>query len=149
MRIRVAGFIEIDGEILLMHRKNVKPTPNTTKPYGEYYVFPGGGKEESDKTLQETVEREILEELGIIVKAGNIIYERKVEGEFEEYVLKCQYISGEFGSGNGPEFSNDPEYIDRGDYIPEKINKKDIENIRLFPDEFKEKLLKDLKNNKI
>lgn len=53
MRIRVAGLIEIDGGYAIMHRKNVKKTENEDKPYGEYYVFLGGGLEETDTSLEE------------------------------------------------------------------------------------------------
>lgn len=149
MRVRVAGIVEIDGKICLMHRKNVKKTENSNKPYGEYFVFPGGGKEEEDKTLAEAAEREILEEFGIIVKAEEVLYSRKIENELEEYVLKCKYISGVFGTGTGPEFSNDPAYIDRGEYIPEKVEKENIKNIRLLPEDFKEKFVEDIENGKI
>ena len=149
MRIRVAGMVEVDGKILLMHRKNVKQTPNSNKPYGEYYVFPGGGMEEEDNNLQEAAEREILEEFGIKVKAGEILYSRKIENELEEYVLKCEYIEGTFGTGEGPEFSGDPAYADRGSYLPEKVEKENIKKIRLLPEEFKEKFVEDIEKNNI
>ena len=55
-RIRVAGLIEVNDGYVLMHRKNVKQTPNSTKPYGEYYVFPGGGLEENE-TDKEKIKR--------------------------------------------------------------------------------------------
>ena len=61
----------------------------------------------------------------------------------------CNYISGEFGTGTGPEFSNDPKYIDRGDYIPTIIKLKDIKNINLLPKEFKDKLILDIEKGNI
>ncbi len=143
-RIRVAGIIEMDGGYALMHRKNVKQTPNTEKPYGEYYVFPGGGLEENE-TYEEGVEREILEEFGIKVKVKEQIYSRRVNEENYEYLYKCEYVSGEFGTGTGPEFSGDPKYKDRGEYIPEIVSKEKIRNIRLFPEEFAKQLIANLK----
>ena len=143
MRIRVAGFIEIDGEILLMHRKNVKPTPNTTKPYGEYYVFPGGGVENDDNSFEDAVKREVLEEFGIEVDVKQKLYSRKINDDYEEHLYYCVYKCGKLGTGTGPEFSGDPKYIDRGEYIPTIVKKDEIRNIRLLPEEFKEKMIID------
>ena len=67
----------------------------------------------------------------------------------KEYFFLCEYIDGEFGTGDGPEFNNDPKYIESGEYLPEIIKKDDIENLLLFPPEIKEKFVEDLKNNKI
>jgi ADP-ribose pyrophosphatase YjhB (NUDIX family) len=139
-RIRVAGLIELDNGYALMHRKNVKKTENSDKPYGEYYVFPGGGLE-GNETLEEGAEREILEEFGIKVKALEQIAYRKVNEENDEYLFRCEYVSGKFGTGTGPEFSGDPKYADRGEYIPTIVSKEDIKSIRLVPEEFKNILI--------
>lgn len=141
-RIRVAGLIEVNDGYVLMHRKNVKQTPNSTKPYGEYYVFPGGGLEENE-TDKEGVEREILEELGIVVKVGERIFSKvRNDGpdELYEYIYRCEYVSGTVGTGTGPEFSNNPKYKDRGEYIPEIVPKTEIKNVRLLPEEFAKQL---------
>ena len=81
-RIRVAGLIEMDDGYALMHRKNVKPKENSTQPYGEYYVFAGGGLEEGEK-LEEGVAREILEEFGIKVEVLEKIGYRIINEEKE------------------------------------------------------------------
>ena len=141
-KIRVAGLVEMENGYALMHRMNVKKKENSNQPYGEYYVFPGGGLEENE-TLEECAKREILEEFGIIVEVKNQLYFRQIGEEFEEYVFLCRYVSGVLGSGTGPEFSGDPKYIDRGLYIPTIVPKEEIRNIRLLPEEFKEKLIED------
>lgn len=141
-KIRVAGLVEMENGYALMHRMNVKKEENSTRPYGEYYVFPGGGLEENE-TLEECAKREIFEEFGIVVEVKNKLYFKKVDDEFEQYLFLCKYVSGTFGSGTGPEFSGDPKYIDRGLYIPTIVPKKEIRNIRLLPEEFKEKLIED------
>lgn len=142
-RIRVAALIEMDDGYALMHRKNVKQKENSNQPYGEYYVFPGGGLED-DETLKQGVVREVLEEFGIVVEPLEQIAYKKINEDYEEYLFKCKYVSGKFGTGNGPEFSENPKYIDRGEYIPEIVSKTNIKMIRLIPDEFKEILLKEI-----
>lgn len=141
-RIRVAGLVEMESGYALMHRMNVKKKENSTQPYGEYYVFPGGGLEENE-TLEEGVRREVLEEFGVEVEVKEKLYFRQIGEELDEYLFLCKYVTGELGTGDGPEFSGDPKYADRGLYIPTIVPKEEIKNIRLLPEEFKEKLIKD------
>ena len=141
-RIRVAGLVEMENGYALMHRMNVKKKENSNAPYGEYYVFPGGGLEENE-TFEEGVKREVLEEFGIEVEVKEKLYFRQIGEELDEYLFLCKYISGTLGTGTGPEFSGDPKYADRGLYIPTIVPKGEIKNIRLLPEEFKEKMLKD------
>lgn len=144
-KIRVAGIVKINDGYAFMHRKNVIKR----KDFQEYYAFPGGGLEEGEN-LEEGVIREIKEEFGINVKVIKKLYEMKSEKfNQKEYFFLCEYIDGEFGTGDGPEFNNDPKYIESGEYLPEIIKKDDIENLLLFPPEIKEKFVEDLKNNKI
>lgn len=143
-RIRVAGLIEMENGYALMHRMNVKPTPNSNQPYGDYYVFPGGGLE-GKETLEEGVAREVLEEFGIVVEVEKKLYFRQIGDELDEYLFLCKYVSGIFGTGTGPEFSGNPKYVDRGLYIPTIVPKTEIKNIRLLPKEFKENLIEDFK----
>ena len=50
LRIRLAGIVPMNGGYALMHRKDVK-----NKPLSEYYVFPGGGLEENDESLENNI----------------------------------------------------------------------------------------------
>lgn len=143
-RIRVAGLVEMENGYALMHRMNVKPKENSNQPYGEYYVFPGGGVED-EETLEEGVAREVLEEFGIVVEVKEKLYFRQIGDELDEYLFLCKYVSGVLGTGTGPEFSGDPKYVHRGQYIPTIVPKEEIKNIRLIPEEFKENLIKDFK----
>ena len=144
-RTRVAGIIFMNGGIALMHRKGVLKR----KDMQEYYTFPGGGLEEGE-TLEEGTIREIKEEFGIDVKVVKKLYELKSEKfNQKEYFFLCEYVSGKFGTGEGPECSNNPKYIDSGKYIPEIIKKEEIKNILLLPPEIKEKLIEDLENRNI
>ncbi len=149
MKTRCAGIVKFGEGIALMHRKNVKKQENSTKPYGEYYVFPGGGLEEDDASVEDGVKREIKEEFGIEVKVIRKQYENIVPGELAEYIYLCEYVSGEFGTGSGPEFSNDPAYADRGEYLPEIVDKNKIKDLPLIPQNLKEKIVKDIEEGKI
>ena len=141
-RIRLAGIVPIENGFAFMHRVGVK-----NHPIGDYYTFPGGGKEENE-TFEDGVKREIKEEFGIDVEVKELLYELlNTDGNQrskKEYFYLCKYISGKFGTGDGPEFSNNPKYADRGKYIPEIIERKDLENITLLPTQIKEKFLKDV-----
>lgn len=143
-RIRVAALIEMNNGYALMHRLDAKKKENSNQPYGEYYVFPGGGVEPDDRSLEEAVKREVMEEFGIEIEVKEQIYFEEVNEKLDEYIFKCIYKSGEFGTGTGPEFSGDPKYVDRGKYIPTIVSKEDIKNIRLIPEKFREKLIKDI-----
>ena len=144
-RTRVAGIIFIDGKIALMHRKDVLKRPEMP----EYYTIPGGGLEEGE-TEEEGTKREIKEEFGIEVKIVKKLYEMKsTKFNQKEIFYLCEYISGKFGTGQGPEFSNDPKYKDSGKYIPELVEKENIKNINLLPPEIKEKIITDIENGNI
>ena len=149
MKTRCAGIVKFGEGIALMHRRNVKKQENSTKPYGEYYVFPGGGLEDDDASVEDGVKREIKEEFGIEVKVIRKQYENIVPGELAEYIYLCEYVSGEFGTGSGPEFSNDPAYADRGEYLPEIVDKNKIKDLPLIPENLKEKIVKDIDEGKI
>lgn len=149
MKVRCAGIVKFGEGIALMHRRNVKKSANPLKPYGEYYVFPGGGLEPDDVSIEDGVKREIREEFGIEVNVIKKLYENIIENELAEYVYLCEYSSGEFGTGSGPEFSNDPAYADRGEYLPEIVDKYKIKELPLIPVIFKEKLVKDIEDGKI
>ena len=144
-RTRVAGIIFIDGKIALMHRKDVLKRPEMP----EYYTIPGGGLEEGE-TEEEGTKREIKEEFGIEVKIVKKLYEMKsTKFNQKEIFYLCEYISGKFGTGQGPEFSNDPKYKDSGKYIPELVEKENIKNINLLPLEIKKKIITDIENGNI
>ncbi len=139
LTIRVAGIVPVDNGFIFMHRKKVK----RNKDYEEYYTFPGGHLENGE-TLEEGVIREIKEEFGIKVKVIKKLYELENNKlNMKEYFFLCEYIEGKFGTGDGEEFFNNPEYKDSGEYIPEIMKKEDISKIVLLPPEIKEKFLKD------
>ena len=144
MRERLAGIIPIGDGFAFMHRVGVQ-----NHPIGDYYTFPGGGRE-GEETLEEGTIREIKEEFGIDVEVVRKLYEiDNKEKEMKEYFFLCKYVGGKFGTGTGPEFSGDPKYAHRGQYIPEIISREDVENITLLPYEIRDKFVEDIKNGRI
>lgn len=137
MRVRCSGIIEIDGGYALMFRKNVKRDGRLVS----YYTIPGGGLEPNE-TVEEGAKREIEEELGIVVEIEKLIlkFENR-EKTKTEYFYKCKYVGGEFGTGQGPEFTNDPKYKDRGEYIPVIVKKEELKKINLLPPLIKKYLI--------
>ena len=139
-RIRVAGIVPMGDGFAFMHRKDVVKR----KDIQEYYTFPGGGLEEGE-SLEEGTIREIKEEFGITVEVLRKVYELYSEKfEQKEYFFLCKYVDGGFGTGDGPEFSNNPKYKDSGKYIPEIVSRDKVKDILLLPPEIKEKFVKDI-----
>lgn len=144
-RTRVAGIVPMKEGFAFMHRVGVIKR----KDYQEYYTFPGGGLEEGE-TLEEGTIREIKEEFGINVKVIKKMYEMQSEKfNQKEIFYLCEYVDGEFGTGDGPEFNNDPKYIDSGKFLPEIIKREDVKDLFLLPFEIKDKFVKDIEEGRI
>ena len=69
-----------------------------------------------------------------------------IELDMEEYFYLCEYIDGEFGTGEGEEFQNQDNVKKKhyGEYIPEIVKREKISKIVLLPPEIKEKFLRDM-----
>jgi 8-oxo-dGTP diphosphatase len=88
---RVAAAVIIqDGNVLIARRKD-------GEPHAGYWEFPGGKIEEVESP-QECLERELIEELGLLVRAGKIIAEsedRSEHGTFTILAIEAELLSGE------------------------------------------------------
>lgn len=145
MKSRTArGIIIINDKIVSIKRTKYK-NGNVDKVY---YTFPGGHLE-NNETYEETLIREIYEELGITVSIENeYMYFFNEELNRDEKFFMCKYISGDIGTGNGPEFTNiDYEKYGRFDII--LLDKDNLESYNLLPIEITDKLINDIKCNKI
>lgn len=131
MHKSVRGIIKKDNGIILIHR--LKPREDGT--IRDYYVVPGG-KMEQGESEEETVKREVFEELGITVETERKLleYNSDYDDSIQIFYL-CKYIDGVVGTGNGPEMTNKSEY--KGSFNPEILKLEEIPNINLVPEEIK------------
>ena len=85
------AIIEKDGKFLLTQRK--KDVKNALR-----WEFPGG-QVEHNEDLRKCLEREIKEELGITIKAGDIFdqsshYYEELDMHIELAAIRCTIVSG-------------------------------------------------------
>jgi len=60
-----------------------------------------------------------------------------------QYFYIAEYVSGEVGTGDGPEFTS-PDYQKYGSYNIEVVPYEEIKNINLQPVEIKEIIIKEV-----
>lgn len=120
MRNRSGAIVEVDGKIALIKR---------VRSNHEYYVFPGGGIEEGE-TPEEAAIREVKEELGIDIEIEKLLTTLTFNNRLQYYFL-ANYISGEFGTGDGEEFLH--TNLDRGTYTPILVEKEDLKSFDIRP----------------
>ena len=132
-RIRARAIIMYEGKLVSMYRERQGRI---------FYTFPGGGMEENE-TEDECVKREVLEEFGIIVKPLKKVYTYENKNSIEHFYV-AEWISGEFGSGEGEEFQ---ENRNNGVYIPKFIEISDIPNLPLMPPEVASAFCEDYTKN--
>lgn len=132
MHKSVRGIIKKDEGIILIHR--LKPREDGT--IRNYYVVPGG-KMELGESEEETVKREIYEELGITVEPERRLleYNSDYDDSIQIFYL-CKYLDGIVGTGKGPEITKPSEY--KGSFNPEIVKIEEIPNINLVPKEIKD-----------
>lgn len=133
MKKRVRAIIVQNRSILLMHR---------IKQDREYWVFPGGGLEETDLSPEEGLKRECFEELGVKVEVGNFFTEEEY-GPSEERQVElfycCEIINGVVGLGKGPEFTRDSKQF--GVYDPQWVPISDLTNKNVQPTPVRDKVI--------
>ena len=120
-RLRIGAIILQDGKLVSMYRERQGRV---------YYTFPGGGAEKGESE-QECVVREVYEEFGINVKPIKKVYTYENDRAIEHYYI-CEWVSGEFGTGQGEEYDLNQPY---GVYKPVMIEVLDIPNLPLMPPE--------------
>ncbi len=131
MRKSARAIIIKNEQILLIHRVKVGE---------EYWVFPGGGVEDTDKNEIAALIRECKEEIGVNVVVGDIFYKNE-----KEIFFFCEIISGEIGTGKGPEFQKESSY--QGTYNFEWIHLDASCELKVLPNNIWLSLLKTRKRS--
>ncbi len=106
MRARAAAILIQDGTLALLERHRQDQ---------HYFSFPGGGVEVGESPDQ-TVVREVFEELGVQVNVIRLVAIFWFRGN-PQYFFLVEQTGGTFGSGSGPEISGQPDPL-RGSYTP-------------------------------
>lgn len=132
MHKSVRGIIKKDEGIILIHRLKAREDGYIR----DYYVVPGG-KMELGESEEDTVKREVYEEIGITVEPERKLLEYKSDYDDSIQIFYlCKYLDGIVGSGTGPEITNKSEY--KGSFNPEIVKIEEISNINLVPEEIKD-----------
>ena len=122
MKGRVRAVIIQDRKALLLKR--------TKKDQPVYYAFPGGGIEPEDKGPESALERECMEELGLVVHVGKEIYGHEFKGEPDVFYM-CDIVSGTLRSEiGGPEAERSDIY---GEYEILWVDLKDVDALNVQP----------------
>jgi len=132
---RVRALIIEDEKVLLMHR---------FKNGHEYWVFPGGGIDDTDKSLEEGLKRECLEELGVVIEVGDLLMEKfyvldNSQGQIQ-YFYNCKIISGKVGTGTGPEW-NGRDIEKYGTYEVVWMPVLELKDKTVYPFEVRDKII--------
>jgi len=132
--VRAVGIVIYNNQLLVLWRKNTK----------EYFVFPGGGKEDNE-TIEEAVARELLEETSIQIKILKLLYHISYDDTTEHYFYLCDYVSGEPILGNFNEMAS----MQKGNnlYKPMWIALAKLPRALLYPLEIRDLLLADIRKN--
>ncbi len=136
VKTRAVGILINDGKILLIHR---------TREGKEYWVFPGGGKE-NDETVEEAVVREIEEESSIKCEIEKLLYIHKYSDiNHTQYFCLCKYISGIPKLGNFNELQTMKDEDQTYEPVWEKISK--LPKMLVYPLEIRDWVIKDAQND--
>ena len=136
MHFSIRGIVKENDKIILIHRKKRQKDQSIR----EYYLIPGGKMEEGE-TEEETLIREMYEELGIKVNVKKIILEHySKNNDSIQKIYECEYVSGILGTGDGPEMHEKREKEELFEIVT--LSKHEIKEINLVPHEIKDILIK-------
>lgn len=133
---RVAGIIIKDNKILLIRR---------IKDNEKYWVFPGGGLENTDNSPEDGLLREVQEETSVAVNINKLVYTHEYDTSNGLYYL-CEFVSGEPRLGESIEKQRMLEGK-QDIYEPIWVNLSEISGLMIYPLEIRDWLISDHRNN--
>jgi 8-oxo-dGTP diphosphatase len=136
IKIRAVGILIKGDEVLLIHR---------TSGGKEFWVFPGGGKEESE-SVKEAVVREVEEEASIKCKIIKLLYTHiYFDLGHKQFFYLCEYFSGDpiLGEYNELQTMKDENQT----YEPVWVKIEDLSKKLLYPLEIRDWLIEDYRTN--
>jgi 8-oxo-dGTP diphosphatase len=95
-RDRAAGIVIRDDCVALIRREH-------SERGRLYFLYPGGGIE-AGESLEQAVQREVYEELGLVATPVQLVAIVKRNGN-RQYHYRLSVSGGEFGTGCGPEMT--------------------------------------------
>ncbi|MGP3963527.1 NUDIX domain-containing protein [Nonomuraea sp. 3N208] len=131
--IGLPGHTTTYGDLALMKVGHPPATIGRIRPGHAFYsVLPGGGVEDSDRSLEAALLREIEEELGGQAVIHSLIHiDGSVPGQ-RQYIFLARIDAWDIGARSGPEF-NDPA---RGQYLLQTtpLTRDAVAGLNLLPD---------------
>ena len=125
MRISSRAVIIENNKLLTMFRRR-----KIDDKYVEYFTIPGGGQNDGE-SLEETVKRELKEEMNVDISIIGYLG-GAVDAKGEANYFHCKIVSGT-PVLSGEEFER---LSDANFYKPTFLDLKDIENVTLYGKEF-------------
>ncbi|MBM7579418.1 NUDIX domain-containing protein [Jeotgalibacillus terrae] len=101
---------------------------------GAFYIFPGGGQEDGE-TMHEACIRECMEETGLTVKPGELLYVREYIGKNHEYAAfdsHVHQIESYFQCSVSGE-AKEPVLLDANQTGVEWLPIKELHQYRIYP----------------
>lgn len=132
-RVAVGALVLHEGRLLVVERG--KP------PAEGVWALPGGSIELGE-TMAEATEREVLEETGLVVKAGRVVHSfdavvRDDDGRVRfHYVildLECEYVGGEVRAGCD---ARDARFVTREEFAGLRSSRATVDLVRRVTDFF-------------
>ncbi|MFH1823123.1 MAG: NUDIX domain-containing protein [archaeon] len=123
--------------LVMFHKNKLVVTKHDVKGYGVYYLLPGGGIEHAESP-EEAIKREALEECGLEVNPGRLLWIKSGYTDEEDY-LDLIYLV-EIKGGNF-EIHEKEKMVKKIEFIGDE---EELSKIKFFPKQIADKIFKEL-----
>lgn len=137
IRVRSCGLLVQDDALLMVYLN----APTREHPF---WSVPGGGLQQGEK-LEDAVRREFLEETGLTITTGPLMYVSEfIQHPFHavEFYFRCYLEQGDLITGQDPEFEPHHQII-----ISTEFKSLDrLHELEIFPEFIRHRFVHDLNN---